>query len=328
MAARKVSYLLFACVVGLIIFLHLGPVVLAGFFSYMILDATHRNLAKRMNEFLARWLSVLFFLLTAVIVAWLFWIFIRLSLLRLPDILSYAVPKITDLAANYSINLPFENPQQLRVLALESIRENARSITLESFVLTKDFFQIILIAFVAILRFMEGRRRLSDTTWFGAVYEEFAQRVGSFMQEFEKVIGAQVVIAAVNTLLTGALLIALRLPYIRFLTLSTFMFGMLPVIGNIISNSLIAGTALMLSPQHAVVVLVALVVLHKAEYLLNSRIVSSRVDLPTWQTLLGILVGEMLMGIPGIILAPAVITHIRKEMHAIPYPAKGADAAH
>ena len=93
----------------------------------------------------------------------------------------------------------------------------------------------------------------------------------------------------------------------------TFLCGLLPIIGNIISNTLIAGVAFTISPKMAVIALVYLVVIHKLEYFLNSKIIGDRIKTPMWLTLLGIVLGEKLMGIPGMILAPVVLHYIKVE---------------
>ena len=48
-------------------------------------------------------------------------------------------------------------------------------------------------------------------------------------------------------------------------------------------------------------------------YFLNSKIVGDRIKTPFWLTLLGLILGEKLMGIPGMILAPVVLHYIKVE---------------
>jgi predicted PurR-regulated permease PerM len=93
----------------------------------------------------------------------------------------------------------------------------------------------------------------------------------------------------------------------------TFLCGLLPIIGNLISNTIIVGVAFTIAPQTALTALVFLVVLHKFEYFLNSKIVGDRIQNPMWLTLIGIVVGEKLMGIPGMILAPVLLHYIKVE---------------
>jgi predicted PurR-regulated permease PerM len=126
------------------------------------------------------------------------------------------------------------------------------------------------------------------------------------------------VISLVNTAFTVVFLSAMGFPYIPFLALATFIFGCIPIVGNLVSNTLICGTALTISPQAALGSLAFLVAIHQAEYFLNSRIMGSYIEAPMWQLLLGMLVGEGLLGVPGVVLAPAVMHYVREEMRAIP----------
>jgi predicted PurR-regulated permease PerM len=54
-------------------------------------------------------------------------------------------------------------------------------------------------------------------------------------------------------------------------------------------------------------------VVHKLEYFLNSKIVGDRIRNPFWLTLLGLVIGEKVMGIPGMILAAVVLNYIKLE---------------
>jgi hypothetical protein len=122
------------------------------------------------------------------------------------------------------------------------------------------------------------------------------------------VIGAQIVI---STIQHGAdapfFLIWNDYPYVTVIIVLTFLCGLLPIIGNILSNTLIVGVGFRdLSPM-ALIALIFLVLIHKLEYFLNSKIVGDRIKNPMWLTLIGLVLGEKLMGIPGMILAPVVL---------------------
>jgi predicted PurR-regulated permease PerM len=125
--------------------------------------------------------------------------------------------------------------------------------------------------------------------------------------------GAQVIISVINTLLTSIFVLSISLPYSAVVIGSTFLCGMIPIIGNLISNSVIVGLAFTISPQLAVAALVFLVALHKLEYFLNSKIIGDRIKNPFWLTLLGLVLGEKLLGIPGMILAPVILNYIKVE---------------
>jgi predicted PurR-regulated permease PerM len=71
---------------------------------------------------------------------------------------------------------------------------------------------------------------------------------------------------------------------------------------------------LILSSVAKTLFLIFLVVLHKGEYFLNSKIIGDRIRNPMWLTLLGLVIGEKLMGIPGMILAPVLLHFVKVEV--------------
>ena len=84
--------------------------------------------------------------------------------------------------------------------------------------------------------------------------------------------------------------------------------------------------AFTISPKLAGIALIFLVVIHKLEYFLNSKIIGDRIKNPMWLTLIGLVLGEKLMGIPGMILAPVVLHYIKVEASRNKADDEGADA--
>ena len=147
-----------------------------------------------------------------------------------------------------------------------------------------------------------------------------AERVSRLAASFDAVVMAQVEISALNTLLTAAYLFLIlpifgqSLPFSGTLLALTFVAGLLPVIGNLVSNTIIvavsAGSSLWLAGGS----LVFLVVIHKLEYFLNARIVGARVGAQAWEMLLAMLVFEAAFGLPGVILAPILYAYAKREL--------------
>ena len=100
-------------------------------------------------------------------------------------------------------------------------------------------------------------------------------------------------------------------------TLVRCICGLLPVLGNLISNTIIVGISFTISPKMALAALIFLVVIHKFEYFLNSKIIGDRIKNPVWLTLLGLILGEKLMGVPGMILAPIILNYLKVEASKI-----------
>jgi predicted PurR-regulated permease PerM len=317
-ASKRASFALFAALAAAIIALRLGPVLLAGLFSYMILDLTCRGLSLRMPKAAAKAGGVVTFIVTASLLSWLLATFLKLAVHRMPVILGSLLPTIDAMASEYGFDLPFENLHGFRVVLLEALKENARAVTEASGLLTKGFFQIIVGLFVAVLCFLADDPPADKPNLFDALRRECGERLKLFMVGFEKILAAQVVISFINAGVTAVFLIVAGIPYVHFLTLTTFIFGILPIIGNIASNTVIVGAALTVSPNLAAAALVFLVVSHKLQYLLSGQILGARINTPVWQILAGLLLGEAVMGVPGMILAPAMIHYVREELREIP----------
>ena len=106
---------------------------------------------------------------------------------------------------------------------------------------------------------------------------------GRLAASFDAVVMAQVEISALNTVLTAAYLFLVlplfgqSLPFSGTLLALTFVAGLLPVVGNLLSNTIIVAVSAGSSLWLAGASLVFLVVIHKLEYFLNARIVGARV---------------------------------------------------
>ena len=148
---------------------------------------------------------------------------------------------------------------------------------------------------------------------YATVVRELAVRFEIFYGSFARVIGAQIIISILNTALTSGFLVWNGYPYAPVIMVLTFLCGLLPIIGNLISNTLIVAVGFTISPRMALVALIFLVVIHKLEYFPNSKIIGDRIKNPIWLTLIGLVIGEKLMGIPGMILAPVVLHYLKVE---------------
>lgn len=155
-------------------------------------------------------------------------------------------------------------------------------------------------------------------------YRPFAaalhQRVVNLAEMFHRVVFAQVRISLINTVFTGIFLAVIlpmagvNLPLVKSMIAVTFVAGLIPVVGNIISNTVIVIVSLSHSLQMAAVSLSFMVIIHKLEYFLNARIIGSQVNAKAWELLTAILVMETLFGLPGVVAAPVFYSYIKKEL--------------
>jgi len=146
---------------------------------------------------------------------------------------------------------------------------------------------------------------------------ERARRVGD---AFRRVVFAQVRIAALNALFTAIYLVAvlpllgIHLPFGKTMVAITFVGGLIPIVGNLIANTVIVVISLSVSPQVAIASLVFLVVVHKLEYFLNARIVGGHIHARAWELLVAMLVMEAAFGIAGLVAAPIYYAYLKDEL--------------
>ena len=147
-----------------------------------------------------------------------------------------------------------------------------------------------------------------------------AERIFRLGEAFRRVVFAQVRISALNTLFTalylGVLLplCGVHLPLTKTMIVVTFLAGLLPVVGNLISNSVIFVVSLAHSPGVAISSLAFLVVIHKLEYFLNARIVGAQIRASAWELLTAMLVMESCFGLAGLVAAPICYAWLKDEL--------------
>jgi predicted PurR-regulated permease PerM len=158
------------------------------------------------------------------------------------------------------------------------------------------------------------------TTTRAPLADALAARASRLGEAFRRIVFAQVRISALNTILTALYLLVVlpllgvRLPFTKTLIAITFLVGLLPVIGNLISNSVIVIVSLSHSLGVAIGSLIFLVVIHKLEYFLNARIVGGEIKARAWELLLAMLVMESAFGIAGLIAAPIYYAYLKDEL--------------
>ena len=147
-------------------------------------------------------------------------------------------------------------------------------------------------------------------------------RVSRFARAFHDIVFAQIKISTLNTFFTAIFLLIVphlfgeHLPLVKTLILITFIVGLIPVIGNLISNTIIFLVALSVSFWVACCVLLYLVCIHKLEYFLNARIVGGQIRARAWELLLAMLVFEAAFGLAGVIAAPIYYAYLKYELRA------------
>ena len=320
----RVSYAVLAATIILAGFLHLGAPLLVVLFSYFALRQLY-SLTRR------KWLALALFIIAVVGIAAAGIYFTRAAILALPDVADTSIPSASAWAQKRSIELPFTDFESLRQVVVGTLGQEAqylRNVANVAKATTTNLVFSILGIVAAVSLFLKtgldpyrSTHRVKNNL-YSISCDQVSRRFRDFYRSFATVMGAQITISLINTLLTATFLLAVHMPHAPLLIAVTFLCGLVPIVGNLVSNTIIVFVALTMSVKLAISALIFLVVIHKLEYFLNSKIIGDRIRNPVWLTLIALILGERLMGIPGLILAPVVLNYLRVEMLTVEVPAR------
>ena len=318
------SYVLAAASLLLVLHLHLLPVLIAGLLVYAVVNALAPSLQRHFPGTRAHWLVVA---LLAAIVVGLLTLAIVGGLAYLgsehgnPSLLFERLTPVVErargqLPAFIVDHLP-DNSEQIRGTVMGWLREHAAQLQLAG----KNAARIIvhlLIGMIlgAMLSLQTAMAQSSD----GPLAVALNTRCVNLVTAFHDIVFAQFKISALNTLFTAIFLLVVlplfgvNLPLAKSLVVVTFICGLLPVLGNLISNTLIFIIGLSISLWVAIASLTFLVVIHKLEYFLNARIIGGQIRARAWQLLISMLVMEAAFGIAGLIAAPIYYAYLKREL--------------
>jgi predicted PurR-regulated permease PerM len=320
----KISYGVVVATLVVAAWLHLGPLVLAAFFSFFAL----RKLQAATKR---KWLSLILFLISLVAIAYAAGYFTRAAWRALPEIADSSLPSATAWAEKRNIEIPFTDFETMKAFAIDQLKAEIHYLNnVAHFAGTATTVLVLIVIgiVVAVSLFFRSWRQQHVSlaskdeapNLYSASAGEIGTRFGDLYCSFETVMGAQIIISSINTVLTAVFVLIGGLPHAAVVVGVTFLCGLLPIVGNLISNTIIVFLSATISPKLALAALIFLVAIHKLEYFLNSKIIGGWIRNPVWLTLIALIVGEAVMGIPGMVLAPVVLNYIRLEMSKIDIP--------
>src|SRR5215210_143021 len=212
-----------------------------------------------------------------------------------------------------------EEPTELKAEVVAWLREHAGQLRS----IGQDVWQALLhILFGMVIGGMIAVSREAGDIEPSPLVQALTDRARLLGAAFRSVVFAQVRISALNTALTALYLLVIvpwmgiQLPFAKTMVVVTFLTGLLPVIGNLISNTVIVVVSLSVSPVLAVSSLVFLVVIHKLEYFVNARVMGGQSHARAWELLLVILVMDAIFGILGLVAAPIYYAYLKNELSA------------
>ena len=308
----------------LAILLHLIPALLAGLLIYVLVHSLAPRLERHLSNQGARLtaVAVLAFLLIAAIVALTLGItaFLHSDAGSVPALMK----KMADVLESSRSSLPDWALQNLPADSIELQNQAATWLREHAGELQKVGGETLRALVHAIIGMVIGAllalREVDAIKTGGPLSNELGAHAARFAEAFQQVVFAQVRIAAINAALTALyLVVALKvfgvhLPLAKTMVVLTFVTGLIPVVGNLISNTAITILSLSHSLELALMSLIFLVVLHKLEYFLNAKIVGEHIKARAWELLLAMLTMEALFGLAGLLMAPIYYAYLKAQL--------------
>ncbi|MBL8631049.1 MAG: AI-2E family transporter [Rhodospirillaceae bacterium] len=235
---------------------------------------------------------------------------------KMADVISTARGQVPAWAVDYLPN----NMEEVQSGAAKWLSSNAGQVGVISQDIGKFLFHLI-IGFIVggIVAFQSST---TQTRAPGPLASALIDRVSTLSGAFRSVVFSQVRISALNTTLTSIYLaivlpmFGVQLPFLKTMIAVTFLAGLLPVLGNLISNTVIVVVSLSVSPLVAASSLAFLVIIHKLEYFVNARIIGTRIRAHAWEILVAMLAMEAFFGLPGLIAAPIYYAYVKDELYS------------
>jgi len=312
-----------------VMMMHLVPAVVSGLVLYLLLDRLSRIFSKRLPRTAARPLAlilvtlvgggVIFGVVALLLSSVRHYVYnIPALMTRMADILQSTRAWLGD-TGEQLIPEVMTDAETIKAAIVVWLKGHAETLKLAGSTFSMGIVHMIMGMLLAVLVFFRHVTHFPNRA-SGPLSEALEQKVGRFTGAFAQIASAQIKISVLNTALTalfllvGLPLFGQHIPFARTIVFVTLVCGLIPILGNLISNTVIVILSLGISPGTAVASLVFLVIIHKLEYLTNSRIVGGETDSKAWEILLAILIGETAFGISGVVMAPILYAFVKREL--------------
>ncbi len=317
------AYAIMALLLLIVLSMHMVPALLIGLLIFLLVQKLCLVLKKYYPESASRYLAVLCISLLIVLGSYGLGHGFS-SLIGDPKNLHGLMEMLQRTVGDLKADLPPELIQYIPQDWLdqtgsmgELFKEHAAELSIAG---KKGAHMLVQILLSIAIAFILSVNRFKPIAQSKPLAKALRERFMFLGQAFQDIVFAQVKISAFNTTLTAIFLLFIlpktgySLPYDNILVLLTFVTGLLPVIGNLMSNTVITIIAASISLKVALACLAFLVVIHKLEYFVNAKIIGHKINAAAWEILLALLLMEALFGINGLLLAPILYAYIKAEL--------------
>lgn len=318
------SWVLAALALFGVLWFNLLPALLAGLLVFELVHVLAPPLARRVFGRRAKLVVVILLatLIVSAIGAALFGLstVVRIEAGGYPSLLG----KMAEILDGYRTSLPAwlapllpANADAMKDVLVDWLRHHADAVQLFS----KEAGRVLVHILIGmIIGAIISLREALPPAEYKPLARSLSARSLALADAFRRMVFAQVRISALNTVFTGIYLtlvlpaFGVNLELKKTMIAVTFIAGLLPVIGNLISNSVIVVISLSHSLHIVVASLLFLIIIHKLEYFLNARIIGGQINARAWELLIAMLAMEAAFGLPGVVAAPIYYAYLKQAL--------------
>src|SRR4030095_161589 len=169
-----------------------------------------------------KWLALIAFIVVVAAIATAAVYFTRAAILAFPNVADTSIPSASAWAQKRQIELPFTDFESLRQVVIDTLRQEAHYLrNVAHYAGTASaalVFSILGIVAAASLFLKTGLNPYRDThavknNLYSVCSDEISKRFRDFYHSFATVMGAQITISLINTILTAIFVLGVRLPH-------------------------------------------------------------------------------------------------------------------
>lgn len=324
---EAVSYLLAGGALWLILALKLLGGFLAGLFVFQLIQILAPHLEKWFARPRARWVALILLsvLVTAVLSGSMISAYSYIQ--RSAEGAQSLPARLMQIIDGARVHLPLwledmlpDGADELHAQLRDWLKAHYGELRQGGKEAVSAFMRIVIGMIIGAMIAVNAARRINPRPLAAALN----RRLYRLSSAFRRIVFAQMKISFVNAGLTAFYLLVamplfdIQLPFSKTLVLITFIVGLLPVVGNLISNTLIFILSLSVAGLPvAIASLIFLIIIHKLEYFLNARIIGGEIAARAWELLSAMLIMEAGFGLAGVIAAPIYYAYLKRELTAV-----------
>lgn len=305
----------------------LMPTLISGVVIFIIINGIYNYISPKFHSKYSKkiTLSLVVILISALFIAMSFGLYyaIKISNENIKELGEQVFTVLQEFKVYVPASFTHYIPTDITVFnekVLELTKANSSSLLLVTSNSIKAFLLVILGIILGAVTASSFLNYSQEKTSNSLLVNSLLMRIKLFGESTKRVVFAQIKISLINTVLSSIYfliilpLFATKLPHTNVLILLTFILGLIPIIGNIISNTIVMIIGLSVSFKLALFSLVYMIFIHKLEYYINARIVGKEIKTNIWEILIVMVLMETLFGIVGLATSTIIYGYIKEEL--------------